>query len=988
MQFHTDSPITDSSKLNVLQESALLDTLPEKRFDRLTRLAADALHVPVVLITLVDEELLFFVSSQGLPDSSASGWQSSPSRSLTQHVVTSGEPLVISDLRKDRRANVDPSLQESGVVAYAGIPLRTAENHIFGALSVGDRSPREWTGPEIDMLENLAVIVGGEIDHRIELRRSGAAQFQAEVLEFFRQIAENSLAGIYLVHDGPFLYVNPRLAEIFGFTPEEIVGKKRPEDLVAEEDRARVAENIKKRLDGRVSSIHYTFRGLKKDGSLIYVEVLGSRTEISGQPAVVGTLLDVTERVRATAALKRREEHFRSLLANSWDIIHEVGADGAINYISPSVERALGYTPEEMVGRQANEFVHPDDLPEASRAFAEKIQSPGTIHSMEMRLRHKDGSWRTVEIQATVLMNGSEEPVVIVNTHDITATRETEKALQTNEERYRLVAHAANSAIRDWNVNSGACVWNGASSTLLRYTRDEIGSNVEWWYERIHSEDRNRVINGIQAVLDGIGGSWSAEYRFLRGDGVYATVLDTAHVTRDKRGIPVRVTGSLVDVTERRRNEEAQRFLARASMLLNEDLKIETVLASLARLTVPSLADYCLIDLIEKDQLRRVTAAHVDPEREAMLLQNEFHPIDGDPEHHPVIKVIRTGEPVLVTDCTDAVMRRISHDEEHYQKLKDMEVSSFMIVPLLTHGSTLGVLTLVMTQSKRQYKPWDLLVGEDLANRAALAIDHAKLYDAAQEAIRMREEVMGVVSHDLRNPLSIIHMGASYLIDLTEDRRSQNAQMLERILKASEQMTHMIEDLLDVSSIEAGKFSIARTTKPVSVVVREANELLLPLSDEKSIRLTYSVAEDAGNVSVDFPQILRVFSNLVGNAFKFTPEGGEITIEADRQGTDVHFRVVDSGPGLKEEQLSQVFDRYWQAEKGDRRGAGLGLSICKGIVEAHGGRIWAECKDGGGGFFCFTIPAAEAIESSPRTIYDHEEEEADTSTSPARRRRH
>ncbi len=964
MQFHPDSPVYTSATLKALHESALLDTSSQETFNRLTRLASMALRAPIVFITLVDQDQQFFLSSQGLPEPGSSTKESSLSHSFAQRIVISGKPLMIADIRKSRRSRKDSGVHEMGLVAYLGIPLRTAEDHVLGVISAGDQVPREWTTPEQNMLKDLAAIAQREIDHQIELRRLESVQEQADASEQFRHLVEHSLAGIYLIQDGTFLYVNPRLAEIFGYTPQEIISDKRKEDLVIEEDRARVAENIQKRLDGELERIHYTFRGQHKDGRTIHVETLGSRAEIRGKPAIVGTLLDITERVHATLALRRREEHFRSLLANAWDIIHEVGADGTIRYISPSVERVLGYSPEEMTGKPAIEFVHPDDVLEVSRALA-NIQSPGSTHRMEMQLRHKDGSWRTVEVQTTIIKNATEELVAIVNTHDITEVRITEEALQTNEERYRLVAHAANSAIRDWSVNTGECLWNGASNILLRYTAEEIGSSVTWWYERIHPEDRDRVINGIQSVLDGIGESWSAEYRFLKGDGAYATVIDSCHVVRDSRGIAVRVIGSLIDVTERKRNEEAQRFLARASSLLGEDLKIGTILASLVRMTVPTLADYCLIDLIEEGQLRRVAAAHLDPVRETLLRQNEFYALDGDPERHSVIRVLRTREPVLVTECTDAVLRKISHDEEHYGQWKDMGVYSFMIVPLITHGTAFGVVTLVMSQSRRQYKPWDLLVGQDLAYRAASAIGHAKLYDEAQEAIRAREEVIGVVSHDLRNPLNIIRMGAAYLKDVTEDRRSQNVEMLDRIHRASEQMTRMTEDLLDVSSIEVGRFSVALARHRVSSFVPEVRELLLPLCEEKSIRLSYSVTEDAGEVKIDFSQMLRVFSNLVGNAIKFTPKGGEITIEAERDGHDIHFRVTDTGPGLSQAQIAHVFDRYWQAKKGDRRGAGLGLTISKGIVEAHGGRIWAECREKGGAIFCFTIPALLSTDFAP-----------------------
>jgi PAS domain S-box-containing protein len=963
MQSSSDAPLQSRVRLNALRESALPDSQPEEPFDRLTGLATKALRVPVSLVTLVDDERQFFKSNHGLPEPWALRSETPLTHSFAQHVVTSGEPLVVENTRSHPLVRSNPAVQELNVVAYAGVPLRTEESHVLGAFSVLDHVPRDWKPSEIDILQDLAELAMWEINQRIDHERVSPGQRQGAVPGQFRRLVEHSLAGFYLIQDNRFLYVNPKLAEIFGYTPEELLSGTWPTDLVAEKDRARVEKNIQRRLRGEAESLHYTFRGLRKDGRPIDVEVLGSRTVIRGKPAVIGTLLDITERKRAEEEIRRREAHFRSLLENASDGIHEVGADGRIRYISPSVERMLGYRSEELVGRPVQELMHPGDAPEVLRFLEEDMHRPGTARCLKLRLRHANGSWRDVEVQTKTVHDGSKEPVAIINTHDITEAKRIEQALRESEERYRLVARATNSAIRDWNVSSGACLWNGASNVLLRYTPEEIGSTVKWWYGRVHPDDRERVVNGIQGVLDGIGESWSEEYRFLRGDDVYATVLDCCHVARDERGIPVRVIGSLVDVTERKRGEEAQRFLAQASTLLSEDLNLEATLAALARLTLPTLADYCLIDLVEKREgeevLRRVAFAHVDPTKEVIFRKNEHHTLDADPERHPVIRVVQSQEPVLVTECTGTVLETISHDADHRDKLQEMGLCSFMIVPLVAHSQILGVITLAAAESGRRYGPRDLLVAENLAHRAALAIEHAQLYRAAQEAIRAREEVVGVVSHDLRNPLNTIHLSAALLLDSAEERRSENVQSLERIRRASAQMAAMIEDLLDASSIDAGQFSVTPTRRDVAELVHEICDLLQPLCEEKSIALECVLEDGISEVNTDSRQIQRVFSNLVGNAIKFTPDGGTITIRGVQQEWDVRFSVSDTGPGIPPEQLPHVFDRYWQARDGDRRGAGLGLAIARGIVEAHGGRIWVESGAEGGTTFSFTLPAEQ-----------------------------
>jgi len=954
MLFSADGPFHRPRRLNARPGVESPHSPFERTSDRLTALAAKTLRAPVSLITVINGEQLCLESGHGLlePWDSLFGDPVPPS-SFAQEVVSSGEPVVVGDARGDDPAR-DPPVASLNVVAYAGLPLRAGDGEVLGVFSVIDHTPREWTSHEIDVLRDLAALAMGEVD------RQGGQADEAAGSDHFRRLVEHSLAGVYLVQGDRFLYVNPKLAEIFGYTREEIITRRLPTDLAADEDRPRMKEAIRKRLEGETESAHYTFSGLREDGTRIDVEVLGSRTEIGGEPAVIGTLLDITERKRGEAELRRREAQFRSLLENASDVIHEARADGTIRYISPSVERLLGYKPEELVGRSMHDLVHPADAPEARRTLKEDIQRPGTTRRVGMKLQHKDGSWRHVEVQARTVHDGPDEPVAIVNTHDVTDARRFERALRESEERYRLVARATNSAIRDWNVRSGECRWDGFSSAVLRYAPEEIGTGVEWWYDRIHPDDREMVIQGIQSAIDGIGDSWSEEYRFLRGNGDYADVLDCCHIARDERGIPIRIIGSLVDVSEQKRSAEAQRFLARASNLLGEELDLDATLAALARLTLPTLGDYCLIDLVErkegKEELRRVGYAHVDPTKEGAFRKDESHTLDADPERHPVIRAVRSQESVLVTTCTDALLETISHDEDHRQKLREMGLCSFMIVPLIAHGRTVGVITLAAgSESRRHYGPRDLLVAENLAHRAALAIEHAQLYSDAHEAARAREEMMAVVSHDLRNPLNTIHMSAGLLLDAGEERRSDNVKSLERIRRASGQMEAMIEDLLDASSIEAGQFSVHPTRREISELVFEARDMLQPLCDEKSIRMECVLDNDVSEVSIDVRQMQRVFSNLVGNAIKFTPEGGTIIIRATERGKDVVLSVSDTGPGIPPDELPHVFDRYWQARDGDRRGSGLGLAIAKGIVEAHGGRIWVESGEGGGTTFFFSI---------------------------------
>jgi signal transduction histidine kinase len=234
-------------------------------------------------------------------------------------------------------------------------------------------------------------------------------------------------------------------------------------------------------------------------------------------------------------------------------------------------------------------------------------------------------------------------------------------------------------------------------------------------------------------------------------------------------------------------------------------------------------------------------------------------------------------------------------------------------------------------------------------------VEMTRQYEQAQEAVAAREEVLKIVSHDLRNPLSTIAMSASLMLDeeLTPEVRKKQLQTIKR---AGERMNRMIQDLLEVAKLEAGRLALRTRPTDVGAIVAEAFDTLSPIAAAKSIKLETKVAAALPLVDADAGRVQQVLSNLVGNAVKFTPEAGRIILRADRNDGFVRLQVEDTGPGIPADRLEHVFGRFWQADRTDRRGLGLGLAIAKAIVEAHGGRIWVESEEGKGTTFSFTLP--------------------------------
>ncbi|MEP6508279.1 MAG: ATP-binding protein [Gemmatimonadales bacterium] len=275
-------------------------------------------------------------------------------------------------------------------------------------------------------------------------------------------------------------------------------------------------------------------------------------------------------------------------------------------------------------------------------------------------------------------------------------------------------------------------------------------------------------------------------------------------------------------------------------------------------------------------------------------------------------------------------------------------------------GRKLGTIQLWDKKEQTDFDEADEAILTQLAQLASVALENARLFKAAQEATRARDDLVAIVSHDLRNPIHTIHMAASFLLDIapTNDRRLQARRQLEVIQRSATRANRLIQDLLDVARIQAGGLAVDPVSVDVKSLVLEAVESATPLASAAQLRVESDVPDPSPVVSSDRERVLQVFANLIGNAIKFTPKGGEIRIMASRENSEIRFVVADSGPGIPPEHLDHVFDRYWQAKSTAKLGTGLGLSIAKGIVEAHGGRIWVESPPNRGAQFNFTLPAA------------------------------
>jgi PAS domain S-box-containing protein len=830
MRWLPSSPLHDPARLKALEETGLLSWAPGESFDRLTRFGADVLRVPMTNVTLVEENRQVVLSHAGLPEPWASNPVTGLERSFCQHVVRSGEPLIVEDVRKHPLLRESPLIREAGIVAYSGIPWRTPDGFVQGAFCAMDVLPRAWAAEETRLQEELAEAVTDIVRDRVAIRRLGGASAVAGsplAEAYWRQ----PIVGVCVISDGRITSANQRFCEIFGYTEAEL--RELPEmlDLFDGEDRGAVAQRLRRRVEGSAEAGPQLVRGRRKDGELVWLRAHETRVVLDGTPGVLQVAVDETPWRRTETELRRREEKLRLLLE-------------AIN----------------------------------------------------------DVTW-------------------------------------------------------EWEVRTGLLAWGEEAHRVLRYAPEEMVGTVDWWADRIHEEDRERVTARMQAVVGGRSSFWSDEYRFRRGDGSYAIVLDRGYLIRNERHVPLRMIGAMMDVSERRRGEDAQRFLARASVVLDGSLEPSIAFAELTRLIVPALADFCVLQLLPSDGVvSRSAAAHVRPDGEALLLgsvgagEGELHPLLAEP--------IRLGQAILISSREAEGLERLGLSLAVAPWIEELNPRALIAAPFSFRDEVLGALVLGTSDSGRAFDAIDLLVARDLAHRIGMAVGGARLYEEARRAVQARDEILNMVTHDLRNPLSTIRMGVDLLTDFAPERRSDNRKWLEILRHSTEEMDGIIEDLVDLARIAGGRFVVDASHQNLPALLADTCRSFEALAEQSGLSFEYGAEEGLEGIWADARQIQRVFSNVVGNAFKFTPQGGRVTVRAEREGSMVRFMVRDTGPGIPPEHLPHVFDRYWQARQSDRRGIGLGLAIAKGIVEAHGGSIRAESVAGEGATFHFTIPMA------------------------------
>ncbi|MFZ6177165.1 ATP-binding protein [Nannocystis pusilla] len=427
------------------------------------------------------------------------------------------------------------------------------------------------------------------------------------------------------------------------------------------------------------------------------------------------------------------------------------------------------------------------------------------------------------------------------------------------------------------------------------------------------------------------------EVQRLGDGGPVARVRARAVPVRDADGAVLAAVAVFAEVTAEQRRLAAAELLDDAGRVLLESLELARVAQLGAELLVPRLGDVCLVSLLaDEDELRLLGLAHADPT--ALAPERPLH--DRFPLQALAWDVLQDSRARLVADLgpLDPPQRALG-------------LRAGVLAPLIARGRALGVVRLL---AARRLDDDDLDLVRRVADRLALALDNAREHAEAVRASQAREDVLTVVSHDLRNPLSAITLGATVLVKKLRDAE-ENVAVIQRSAARIERLT---ENLLDLAGAQAGRPTVLeREVADAREILEDALALQKPLADKKGVRLVARLRMEQAPLFCDRTRIAQVFGNLLDNAIKFSASGQEVVVEGDLDGGQVRFSVRDQGPGIEEADLPHIFEPFWSTVRGGKKGLGLGLSIARSIVGAHDGRM-SVASDHAGAVFTFTLPLA------------------------------
>ena len=539
--------------------------------------------------------------------------------------------------------------------------------------------------------------------------------------------------------------------------------------------------------------------------------------------------------------------------------------------------------------------------------------------------------------------------------------------LRDAHDRLRLAVESGDIGTFDFSPITGTMVWSERCKSIFG-VEPNAHVSYEVFLGCLHPDDRARAEAAVARALAADGpDNFDVEYRVRWRDGMTRSVIVKGRVFFEGQGNArraVRLIGTAIDVTDRRRAESYARLLAEASTLLASSFDTEVMLAGVARLAVQQFAAFVFFDMLDdRGAIVRSTAVHRDGTR--ALQMHHAKQLDADPSRlpsdNPIAVALRENR-VVLSQQSWSTGEQAAVDEAHRALMRSLDAVSQITAPLIARGRALGVVTFARCSMHPPFGNAEREIAEELARRAATAIDNAQLYQAAIAANDAKSTFLASMSHELRTPLTAIIGYEELLADgITGPVTESQRQQLGRIKASATHLLGLIDEILTFSRVEAGSERAQMGIVQVRTVLEDAAALVAPLVDDRGLVLTVDLADCPHSICTDEQKLRQILVNLLSNATKFTEHGG-ISLSASRTRRQMLFHVRDTGIGIPHQHLQQIFEPFWQVDqRANRRvgGTGLGLTVSRRLAQLIGGDLSVESHVGRGSTFTLQLPAAD-----------------------------
>lgn len=530
------------------------------------------------------------------------------------------------------------------------------------------------------------------------------------------------------------------------------------------------------------------------------------------------------------------------------------------------------------------------------------------------------------------------------------------KALQQSEERFRALIQRSADAIQLISADGKILYSSDSVEHVLGYRPEEIEGDGP--AAHLHPDDLALFMERFTALLQTPGGQDSLAYRVRHKNGSWVWIEATGSNYLHDPQIQA-IVGNFRNITQRKQLEERQRLLNEASEKLVTSLNHQITLQEIARLLVPSMADYCRIAILDNQgQIKEIAVNHIEPEKTALVRELYEQYKDRVNSTYGLNSLLESGQLELISAVTPEVVAPSAQENPALTPIiNSLGLTSYMGTPLIARDKVIGAITFSSVQPERRYTQEDLAFAQELARRIALTLDNARLYEEAQKAIRVHDDFISIASHELRTPVTTLKLYVQLLQKQLGGRGEENVvHALTRMDTQLNKLTLLIKDLLNVSQIELGKLDYQEELFDLNEVVKETVEQIQPTTHKHSIRIEGQVSQPVWG---DKDRIGQVLTNLLTNAIKYSPLADTIILRLASTEDAAVVSVQDFGIGIEQEHVQYIFDRFYRVSDADEKtypGLGIGLYITHEIIKRHGGTLTVVSEKGHGSVFTFTLP--------------------------------